>query len=299
MNKNFKVSIVQTSLDAESAWLDSSTNWKDAVRISEIEERRAKKEIRQFLSGFKSDPNKPSIILLPELSVPIGLERYLRRCAERFEVIIIAGLDYVTISESPPTVSNEAIIIVPRKLNGRKIGRKTSTRRIGKTYPADAEEKKINQISAQSVNFKGNSTIWLFESEDLGNFAVAVCYDFLDLDRIAMYRGKIQTLFILAYNKDTKSFDHAAEAVSRMVFCNVVVCNCGRFGGSLAVSPFYLPFKRTIYRNSGMNLANAQTVELPLQSLIEHQQANSDGTFKSLPPGYINTRSLNVTEVVL
>lgn len=296
MNENLQIAIIQTSLDNDAAWVDSVSNWKDAIQISDMEERRAKKEIRQFLSNFKGPSEKPSIVLLPELSVPRSLERYLKKCADSFEVIIIAGLDYMTVSESPATVSNEAIIIVPRRLNGKKIGRRTSVRRIGKTYPAAAEEANLNSISHQSVSFRGNSTIWLFESEDLGNFAVAICYDFLDLDRIVMYRGKIQTLFILAYNRDTTSFDHAAEAISRMVFCNVVVCNCGKFGGSLAVSPFYKPYKRTIYRNSGMGLANSQTIELPLEKIIAHQNQNSDGTFKSLPPGYVNTATLTISE---
>jgi hypothetical protein len=78
----------------------------------------------------------------------------------------------------------------------------------------------------------------VFDAGHFGKFAIAVCYDFLDLERVAMYRSGIQHLFILAYNPDLPTFDHAAEALSRMIFCNVVVCNTGTHGGSLAVSPY-------------------------------------------------------------
>ena len=102
--------------------------------------------------------------------------------------------------------------------------------------------------------------------------------------------SKIQTLFVLAYNRDTTSFDHVAEAIARMVFCNVVVCNCGVFGGSLAVSPFREPSKRTVYKHSGQKLPNAQLIELPLAMLKARQRnsAEDEGEFKSLPPGFLD-----------
>ena len=133
------------------------------------------------------------------------------------------------------------------------------------------------------------------------NFGVAVCYDFMDLDRIVLYRKKIQTLFILAYNRDTTSFGHLAEALARMVFCNVVVCNCGVYGGSLAVSPFREPSRRTIYRHSGQKLPNAQLIKLPLATLKAHQNncAEDEREFKSLPAGFADLISLTTTTKTL
>ncbi len=282
------IGIVQTSLNAEAAWIDDKTgHWENCVRMSAIEEQRAKKEIRHFLASLRGLGRRPDIILLPELSVPIGFEPKLRKAAEKLEAIIIAGLDYrIEANEPVPTVSNEAVVIVPKRLKGRKIARRTEVRRVGKTYPAPAEKKKLENITGSGVAFLGHPTVWIFESPDIGKFAVAICYDFMDLDRIVMYRNKIQTLFILAYNRDTTSFDHLAEALSRMLFCNVVVCNCGQFGGSLAVSPFREPFHRAVYRHTGQRLPNAQIVELPLAKLALHQTGNADPNFKSLPPGF-------------
>lgn len=293
VNKTLSVGIIQTSLDATAAWGDDgSRNWRNFVRMSLLEEKRAKKEIRHFLASLNGLERGPDIVLLPELAVPIGYETQLKRAAEKMESIIIAGLDYqIENSASEPTVSNEAVVIVPRRLKGVWIARRTELRRVGKTYPAPREKQKLNNIG---VTFQPNPTVWLFESDTLGKFAVALCYDFVDLDRIVLYRNKIQTLFILAYNKDTTSFDHIAEAIARMVFCNVVICNCGHFGGSLAVSPFRKPYKRTVYHHSGQRLPNAQLVELPLAELIEHQGKDdtTTGDFKSLPPGFSNLVAL-------
>ena len=286
MNKYLRIGIIQTSIYSHSAWVGSeSKNWKETIRMSIVEENRAKNEIRHFLSSMRGLKPAPDIVLLPELAVPIGFEASLMKTSESMEAIIIAGLDYrIVRREQKPTVSNEAVVIVPRKLGGEQISMRTELRRVGKTDPAPAEKKRLEEVD---VKFKSQPTVWLFESEMLGNFAVAICYDFIDLDRIVLYRNKIQTLFILAYNRDINSFDHVAEAVARMVFCNVVVCNCGYYGGSFAVSPYRKPYKRIIYRHSGKNLENAQIIELPLEALFEHQKGSGiSEEFKSLPPRY-------------
>ena len=288
MNRTVSIGVVQTTLDHDRAWNKNAPTWTEAVRISRLEEAWAKVEIRHHLSSFRTMVQRPDIILLPELSVPIGFDRFLRRSAEDLESIIIAGLDYrILTNRSRPTVSNEAIMIVPRVLRGVRISHVTTTRLIGKSFPAPKEREKLRQIRGGGVNFHSDPTIWIFQIPSVGDFGVAVCYDFLDLDRIALYKAKIQSLFILAYNRDVTSFDHAAEAISRMVFCNVVVCNCGRYGGSVAIAPYKQHYCRTIYRNSGQRLSSAQIISLPLRTLREHQvHFNHGDLYKSLPPGF-------------
>ena len=296
VNSTISVGVIQTSLDDIAAWVDDgSGNWKQCIRMSSHEERRAKKEIRHYLASLRGMERKPDIVILPELSVPIGFEKRLKKATEKIESIVIAGLDYRISGHQPdPAVSNEAIVIVPRRLNGRLIARRTEIRRVGKTYPAPAEKKRLLEITGAGVTFVTDPAVWIFESTDLGNFAVAVCYDFMDLDRIVMYRTKIQTLFILASNRDTTSFEHLAEALGRMLFCNVVVCNCGKYGGSQAVSPYRKPYERTIYRLSGRNLQNVQFIELPLSNIIKHQKGGELVDFKSLPPGFDNKIGLKL-----
>ena len=306
LSEHLHVGVIQTSLKAEAAWVDNSDgDWKNCLRMSHYEELRAKREIRHFLSSFKvqgalqervrddyseeidDSDRSPDIILLPELAVPFGFEKQLKRAAQQLEAIVIAGMDYRIVDGSTePTVLNEALVIVPRRLRGKQVSRQTSVRRVGKTYSAPAEGRRLRRVSGGPVSFQSHPTVWIFESNELGKFGVAICYDFMDLDRVVMYRNKIQSLFILSYNRDTTSFDHMAEALSRTLFCNVVVCNCGQFGGSVAVSPIREPFRRLIYRHSGQELSNAQVVRLPLRALSDGQKGKDQPELKSLPPGF-------------
>jgi predicted amidohydrolase len=289
-----RVAVVQTSLDPSAAWVDSASgDWRSSVRMSDVEEELAIREVRHYLSGLRSSSSELDVVVFPELSIPVGFERRLKRAAEDLEAIIIAGFDYQIVQGDPnPKVCNDALVVVPRVINGHKLLKATSCKRVGKTYPAPAEERKLKDVA---VEFDRQPTIWTFDSPNFGTFGVAVCYDFLDVDRIAMYRNKIQTLFILALNKDTNTFDHLAEAISRMIYCNVVVCNCGHFGGSYAVAPFKKAYKRAVYKNTGQELANAQIVKLPLKALKEMQeQSRIRSDFKSLPPGFTEVQRLTL-----
>ena len=289
MRDTITVGVVQTSLDYKAAWQDLTGDWRNSVRMSRSEEQRARREVRNYLASMRDSDRRPDVILFPELSVPIGFVGHLQRSADALEAIVVAGLDYrIESGIMEPMVSNEAVIVVPRRLRGTKIARTTETRRIGKTYPSNGERKRLEGAGSVPIRFKADPTIWVFQSPDIGNFGVAVCYDFMDLNRIAMYRGNVQSLFVLSYNRDEASFYHLAEAITRTVFCNVVVCNCGYFGGSVAVSPYRDAHRRTVYRNSGQGLANAQLIDLPLRKLKEHQEGSESHKceYKSLPPGF-------------
>jgi predicted amidohydrolase len=252
-----RIGLIQTSLDHGAAWAGGP-------KMTRPEEDRAISEITKFIAGFKQETPSPEIILLPELAVPRGFIPTLRRMARSLSAIIVAGLDYrELIGDAGQEVANEAIIIVPDRWRNRKIGATTTVR--------------------------------IFDGGEIGRFGVAICYDFLDLERVAAYREQIQHLFVLSYNRDTGSFEHAAEAMSRMIFCNVVVCNTGFYGGSLAVSPYYRPQRRTIYKHCGAELITSQIIELPVKNLWEHQQGKSapkslpagfEPPFKGLPAGY-------------
>ncbi|RYG99462.1 MAG: hypothetical protein EON58_03865 [Alphaproteobacteria bacterium] len=286
LDQNLKLGIVQTSLDPASAWVSST-------KMEKVEEEQAISEIKAFLSSFRQEEIPPDIILLPELSVPTGFEKSLKNMSDSLHSVIIAGFDYRS-GSLHGEVHNEALIIVPTRWRGATMGARASVRRIGKTYAAPEEERKLKSISC---TFKHDPSVWIFYGGTIGNFGVMVCYDFLDLERIAMYRGKVHHLFILALNKDATSFRHVAEAVSRMAFCNVVICNCGHFGGSLAISPYRLAERRTIYQHAGARLATAQIIELPVSSIDLHQHGvdpilNGVKEYKSLPPGYRSSISL-------
>lgn len=285
--ENFlNVGLIQTTLNAPNAWAKGPP-------MSKWEEELARKEIQKALLSFKSDGNCADIILLPELAAPRGMLNDIKYYARQLDAVIICGLDYRTVStktvakKTIRTVSNEAHLFIPRHWRMHKRRSRVSSYRIGKTYAAHEE---IRLLKSVGCEFQSDPNMYIFDAGELGKFAVLICFDLMDIHRASLYRGRIDHLFVLAYNRDQTSFGHLAEAVSRSVFCNVVICNTGHHGGSLAVSPYRDPWHRTIYKHEGQGLFASQIVRLPVASLIAHKVLPSSARpnqleFKALPPG--------------
>jgi hypothetical protein len=286
-----RIGVVQTTLNAAAAWAEGGV-----PKMQAIEEQKAENEVDNAIRLFASSTERPHIVLIPELACPRHVIGKLQQHANRLEAVIIAGMDY-RLDVVTKSARNEAMLFLPSKWLGNKTMSPSVSRRIGKTYPAHRERLKLEQAGWK---FECDPVVWLFDGGDVGNFAVAICFDFLDLERLALYRGRIHHFFLLAYNNDMDSFNHAAEALARMAACNVVVCNTGFYGGSVAVSPYRKRFRRTIYRSEGAKLFSAQVIELPVKILTEHQKAaqyDENSVFKALPPGFSEHVELQLKDV--
>jgi predicted amidohydrolase len=274
-----RLGIIQTTVHADTAW-------SAGIHMSAVEERAVIAQMQHQLSAMAQEPTPPQIVLLPELSVPLGFLPNLRTIAAQMNAVIIAGMDFDTAPGLATAVVNRAAVVIPNAWGTSKISSRATVRYVGKTYSAWREMSALKRLG---LTFHSIPEVWVFNAGPFGKFAIAVCYDFLDLERVAMYRSEIQHLFILAYNPDLPTFNHAAEALSRMIFCNVVVCNTGTHGGSLAVSPYKGVEKRVVYQHIGSPLATGQTVSLPVEDLILAQSGKwpvgREREFKSLPPG--------------
>jgi hypothetical protein len=244
--------------------------------------------VRGCVAALRLTPDRPDIVLLPELALPRSRVADLERFATDLALIVIVGLDYL-IGPDKLDATNEAYVLVPDNWRTKGFGRFCQRIRVGKTYPAPKE---AQALKTRGLNFKQDPTYYLFDGVDIGRFGVAICYDLMDLERAALYAGRIQHLFVIAYNQDTQSFFHISESLSRVMFCNVVICNTGYYGGSVAVAPYYIPWKRTIYKHEGFALATSQVVTLPVLDLVEAQhgvrkKVPTDGEellFKNPPP---------------
>jgi hypothetical protein len=262
--------------------------------MAQLERLRAWEEITKALTAFFERSPRPDMVLMPELALPRPYTSRLQDLAGKLNVAIITGLDYeVQCHTKGPSVRNEAMLVVPNHWGSVGPGGLCATYIMGKTYPAPREKE---QLSDMGFGFIRDPVFWLFQTERYGSFAVCVCYDLMDVERWMMYRNLVQHVFVVAYNRDIDSFYHLAETLSRTLLCNVAICNTGAYGGSVVCSPYYQPFRRTVYRHEGNRMLAYQVVRIPVTSLREAQRARiaprDDMSpreklplFKSRPPG--------------
>lgn len=284
-----KLGFIQVNFNSNSTWgpeSDITLHMKPDV------EDYIWQEIQKGFHKMINHHTKPDIIILPELTVPHAYINKLRKLVSEINAVTFAGVDWF-VDSNKREVGNKAIMIVPNHWNTSLTSYSSNITYLGKNNPSNGEKKTIfNYEKKYPYKFISDDNMYIIDSGEFGKIGFAICADFYDIERFVMYKGRVQHIIILALNKDTNSFFAISEAVARLVMCNVVICNTGEYGDSLAYSPYKDNVKRMIYRNQGANLFSTQVVELHVKSLIEDQKlgATIDTTDKSktfkMPPEY-------------
>ena len=291
---NLSLGIVQTTLDAELAWPSSA----EKPQISLTQDEHAWLELCKAMRFFHNGDITPNIIIIPELALPRTRIKDFNNMVGALNVIAVVGIDYKLDTEHN-VAKNQGLIFVPKNYFQDRPSRSCTTIAFGKTYPAPAEERNLKELNP-SWSFGRDDNVYIIDCGKFGKIGVSICYDFMDIERALMYRGRIQHLFVLAYNRDLGMFRSLADSLSRTVFCNVVICNTGFYGGSLVVSPYYEPYRRTIYEHNGKGLFSTQVVNLPVKGLRMAQcddiKINNKQIWKTPPPGVKALNSVESTE---
>lgn len=295
------VGIIQTTVNAKLAWPRRGTTPK----MSAAQDAHVWQEICKAMRAFKDGDEKLKMIVVPELSLPRTRLSDFERLVCALNVIAFVGVDY-RLDRAMSQARNEGIVFIPGGFWRQRPSRNCTRVIFGKSRAAPQETTELKNLSPP-WSFVGDDKVYVFDAEQYGQIGVSICYDFMDLERAVMYRGRVQHLFVLAYNRDLGMFKSLADSLSRTVFCNVVVCNTGHYGGSVAVSPYFQAHQRTLYAHSGNGLFTTQVVQLPVKGLVEALNGRT-GTrmvketvqeFKDPPPGVGEPSNLTLTSETL
>lgn len=266
----------------------------DAPKMTSSQDAHAWQEICKAMRAFKDRDGglSPKVVVLPELSLPRTRLDDFEKLVGGLNVIAFVGVDY-RLDRVHNRVYNDGMVFIPNNFWESRPSRYCTRVVFGKTHAAPKEKKKLKDL-IPSWTYCGDDKVYIFDLEQYGRMGVSICYDFMDLERALMYRGKVHHLFVLAYNRDLGMFRSLADSLSRTVYCNVVVCNTGIYGGSVAVAPYHEAFKRTLYSHDGKELFTTQVVNLPVRGVEEARNGKGEtiihierpaNVFKDPPPG--------------
>lgn len=293
-----------------------------AERLREI--RLAAQKGESNLSGGGAD----DIALFPEFTIPYWSKRGLQNFVRETGVAILAGLTPRELPRVVPAVRsihrkglrllvNEATLILPDPRSPSKRPWPTTAFSfcIRKPYSSIIELGLAEELTRRMKRSGGvgewrflTSLSWYrFTYPSWGSFSVAICSDIVDTFIWDWLRGRIQHLFIVAFNRDIELFDQMTWTRAYELFANVAMVNHGTTGGTLAWTP-KSEHSKELFRVHGSNKGISVTVALPISSLADQQKAglknsvaNAQGEwqkvidnvlqkppekFKTPPPGY-------------
>lgn len=301
LNDNIRVTIGQALYDV------AEVNCQSRFRYKYPEQQL--QTLYRFINTAVND--KADFLILPEFFLPRQyLFKYIKPICERTGIIMIGGMEYgpgYLDNSSLEPLNNEAFIAIPNELQNYHKNkhseykhRQSSLICIPKIEPAPDEDRELQK---NGYSFSRGNKIYIFDSSSLGVWAVLICFDFLNLSLQTLLQGKIQNLFVLTYNKDIEGFAGMSDTAQRLLMCNVVVCNTGLYGGSLAYSPHRHRISRYKYKIQGNDVGVAVTIELPLKKLAEFQRTGKQpeqkaDKFIELPPFYEYVEGHCLREIV-
>lgn len=299
LNKILKIGILQAKVDVNIAWKDNQGNIQQ--NLNNTSEKYLIEQFKRAFKYFKNDNNHADIILLSEYTIPLSYISELENYAKSLNSVIIGGLDLLV--DSKKNVLNKGVIIIPNNWESGQESKYTNISYFGKVYLTKVERNWFNTLKKNQLitgDFVPTEELIIVNTGKFGNIGIVICADIYDIERIAKYKGIIQHLFVIAYNRDVRTFKVHAESISKMLMCNVVICNNGFYGDSLAFSPYKENYKKLVYEVSGCNIFNAQKIELTCSDLYELQKKISicpglDDKEFSVAPGY-KIANISLTE---
>jgi hypothetical protein len=276
-----KVGLIQTTVN-------DTLNWSQfPFRITDDYQLDVWRQLKKGFVNFKNHTTQPQIVIIPELSIPLGYIQDLRNLARKMGVLVIAGLDFINHIEERK-VENKGIVIVPDKWPDSGPSFRDHYFLFGKTFFSHIEKTEFRKPENSGVTGLPDPSMYILDAGPLGTIGLAICSDFFDIERFVLYKGRIQHMVVIAYNRDVNSYYFLSEAIARLVFCNVIICNTGNYGGTMVFSPYKKDYKRYLYKHEGADLFTSQIVELPVSDLVKAQMSDDDISedFKAKPPGY-------------
>ena len=281
MKDYLRVAIIQTTADIKIAWGNPNN-----PRMDDLEAERVWQEIRDAVAPMAQLPKsrKPHIVVLPELTLPSNREWMVFQLADQIGSIIMVGEDFIV--DRDGNVENRALVAIP---GSWPFGDGLALKKHFYVSKHFAAKEELIHFQNHHLRFKPGNQFYVLDTVEYGKIGISICADFYDIERYAIYKGRVQHIFVLAYNKDIRSFYFLAEAISRLVYCNVVICNTGHYGGSIAFSLFNKDYKRYVYKHEGATLFTSQIISLPVAEFVKEQAQGhlmENKSFKSQPPEY-------------
>lgn len=217
-----------------------------------------------------------NIICFPELTLPSKyLSNYFNEAA-KYNLILIGGTEYLQVNSTQ--YLNTSVISFPVSKGKNPLGKPYLSFIQFKNYPSIKEIAEFREMSKAGKHFEvinGNG-ITIFRTDDVGDFSVLTCSDFLSLQLKSMLQGYVQTVFVPAMNFDNTTYHHVAQSAIRELYCYCVVVNNSLMGSSMVVAPFDKEYERTVFSIQGKSSPNNHIVNIEPGLIYDVQRLGED-----------------------
>ena len=207
-------------------WDKDEIENNNVLTYNKLESRVKYKIEEMFDLSCNDDTENPDLIIFPENSIPYNQIEYLKKFSEKYNLIIIGGLEHKKLNNDSKYYINQAIII-----DRGNIGTQV------KQTPVRIYNRKKKEYIQEQIECQKLPKVKIFETR-IGKIAIFICKDFLRLsEKVSDWARKNKVDFIVIpsltsivlpfYSKLINILNYTDYSNLKILFNNI-----GEFGGS-------------------------------------------------------------------
>jgi hypothetical protein len=248
--------------------------------------KRYRQLVRLVNSVLRADP-RPQYLLLPELAIPRQWVSSVVNRLLQSNISVIAGVEYEHLPGG--RVHNDALLA----LTDDRLGFDSSVLIWQhKSAPAPGEEEELLRLHQRGWSPPSvPDAVRVYRHHDF-DFGVLICSELQNIRYREAFQGEVDSLIILAWNKDLETFSALIESAALDVHAYVSFVNNRAYGDSRVRCPAKEPHLRDLCRIRGGKDDYAVIVELDVTRLRRFQSRaknwpRDNDPYKSVPQGFI------------
>lgn len=282
-DKNDSINIALISL------MSTDEEWKNNVMNISYNKTQKIENLLKIVKAIIKSKQKIDYVVFPELSIPQEIVLYITEKLLRIGASVLMGVEYrhtnlaEVKSEIKGNVHNEMVYFLTTKsLNSLEHLAIVQE----KVKPAIQEEKELFDIGGKQMACNNDTKFIIKHNNSF--FSTLICNEFLDIDLRSQLRGEIDLLFVLEWNRDTKTYDALVNASANDLHCYIAQVNNRKYGDTRLRAPYAEEYKRDIVKIKGGEYDYFVVGKVEFQSLRNFQSLHRglNGEFKPLPTGY-------------
>jgi hypothetical protein len=261
------------------------TFWQQSVIQKPIKDIERYRQLEHIVN--EAVKKRPDYLVLPELSIPQEWAWLISKKLLTNNISLIAGVEYIHAKEKGQKIVHNTIM---KFLIADDIGFKyMKFFRQDKQVGAHGESIELKNIA--NIELKPNRAYRDKNIYKHGNFYFSslICNELTDIEYRMNFRGKIDALFIVEWNKDIKSFNALVESASLDIHSYIVQVNNRKYGDSRIRAPYKDDFYRDVVQVKGGKHDYLIVGEINIEQLREFQShhVSPQKPFKPVPTGFI------------
>lgn len=231
--------------------------------------------------------NRCNLVVFPEISIPLQWINIITDFSKKNDIGIIAGIEHF--SDNDNIVYNYVATILPFKYLVYQNA--FIDFRLKKDYsPSEVEQitgRSKYRLPDKAIRDKDKLRIYDWKR---ALFSVLNCFELTDIAKRATFRGNVDFLATVEYNRDVNYFSNITESFARDVHSYIIQVNTSNYGDSRITQPSE-SFKKDLVKIKGGDNVSLITGVINIKELREFQSFESSlqmksNLFKLTPPNF-------------